>query len=199
MYGKICSVLFLSGLLLNTLRKSHICDHQDPISDEELVKIDNEALGLPHRYLRATLSSAYEMHRKPTSAIDRLLGALKFRTISHEDVEKIDYAQFEQFWEFMMSNFPAVFDQAETTFINKHTLLVKLAGSDKSLKPGLFLAHSDVVPTDPALWNSDPFEPLVENGYIHARGVFDNKGLLLAHFEAITGNLGFIHPNRNLD
>lgn len=132
-----------------------------------------------------------DLHGKPIEAIDRLLGALKFQTISYEDVEKIDYAQFDQFWDFMKTNFPQVFEKAETMFINKHTVLVKLKGTDKNLKPGLFLAHSDVVPTDPAQWNSEPFEPLVENGYIHARGVFDNKGLLLAHFEAITGYHNF--------
>ena len=42
-----------------------------------------------------------DMHGKPIEAIDRLLGALKFQTISYEEVEKIDYAQFDQFWDFM--------------------------------------------------------------------------------------------------
>ena len=34
--------------------------------------------------------------------------------------------------------------------------------------------------------NSDPFEPVNENGFIIARGIFDNKGLLMAHLEALS-------------
>ncbi|HEY4284541.1 MAG TPA: dipeptidase [Chthoniobacterales bacterium] len=42
--------------------------------------------------------------------------------------------------------------------------------------------HYDVQPPDPlALWDSPPFEPVLKDGYVFARGATDNKGQILAH------------------
>lgn len=44
----------------------------------------------------------------------------------------------------------------------------------------LIYGHYDVQPVDPLnLWNSPPFEPYVQGGYFHGRGVDDDKGGLL--------------------
>lgn len=44
----------------------------------------------------------------------------------------------------------------------------------------LFYGHFDVQPVDPLdLWNSPPFEPVVEDGRVYARGASDMKGNLL--------------------
>lgn len=41
----------------------------------------------------------------------------------------------------------------------------------------LIYAHYDVMPTDPAeLWNTDPFEPVIKDGRLWARGADDDKG-----------------------
>ena len=50
----------------------------------------------------------------------------------------------------------------------------------------LIYGHYDVQPPDPLeLWDSDPFEPVVTDGCIYARGASDNKGQLFAHLMAI--------------
>lgn len=54
----------------------------------------------------------------------------------------------------------------------------------------LIYGHYDVQPEDPvALWHSVPFEPVVRDGRIWARGSTDNKGQIMAHtlgvFEAL--------------
>lgn len=50
----------------------------------------------------------------------------------------------------------------------------------------LIYGHYDVQPPEPFdLWHSPPFEPLVKEGYIYARGCSDNKGQFMAHLEAI--------------
>jgi acetylornithine deacetylase/succinyl-diaminopimelate desuccinylase-like protein len=50
----------------------------------------------------------------------------------------------------------------------------------------LIYGHYDVQPPDPlALWDSPPFEPVLKNGYVFARGATDNKGQILAHILGI--------------
>jgi len=49
-----------------------------------------------------------------------------------------------------------------------------------------FAGHTDVVPTGPrADWTSDPFAPVVRDGYLYGRGAADMKGSLAAFITAI--------------
>jgi acetylornithine deacetylase/succinyl-diaminopimelate desuccinylase-like protein len=52
----------------------------------------------------------------------------------------------------------------------------RLKGSG-SAKPLLLLHHMDVVPTDPARWQHDPFGAEIADGRIWGRGTMDMKGL----------------------
>ena len=56
---------------------------------------------------------------------------------------------------------------------------------DPSLPTILVYGHYDVMPVDPReLWNTDPFEPVVKDGRIWARGADDDKGQLFMHVKA---------------
>lgn len=45
----------------------------------------------------------------------------------------------------------------------------------------VFLGHTDVVPTGPVeQWTSDPFDPVVRDGYLYGRGAADMKGSVAA-------------------
>ena len=73
-------------------------------------------------------------------------------------------------------------------------------------KPGrrtvLIYGHYDVQPPDPLeLWDSPPFEPVLKNGYVFARGSTDNKGQILAHILGIQETMekdGDLPVNLNL-
>ena len=60
-------------------------------------------------------------------------------------------------------------------------------------KTVMLYGHYDVQPPDPLeLWDSPPFDPVLKNGYVYARGATDNKGQILAHIlgiqEMLEGN-----------
>jgi len=54
----------------------------------------------------------------------------------------------------------------------------------------MIYGHYDVQPVDPLeLWTSPPFEPLIENGILYARGATDNKGQIMAHIQGVSETL----------
>lgn len=56
---------------------------------------------------------------------------------------------------------------------------------DPKLPTVLVYGHYDVQPPDPLdLWHSPPFEPVIKDGYIYARGSSDDKGQAYMHVKA---------------
>ncbi len=57
-------------------------------------------------------------------------------------------------------------------------------------KTVMIYGHYDVQPPDPLeLWDSPPFDPVLKDGYVFARGATDNKGQILAHILGIQETL----------
>ncbi len=62
--------------------------------------------------------------------------------------------------------------------------VARLKGSGKG-RPLLLIAHSDVVPADPAQWTVDPFAAVTKSGVIYGRGTEDDKSLLAAELAVL--------------
>ena len=119
-------------------------------------------------------------------AAARLSGAIRCRTVSYVDTSRVDYAAFEALHRFLRASYPAVarFGTWETV---GHSLLITLPGTDAGLRPGLFMAHQDVVPVVPGTennWRHDPFSGDVADGYIWGRGAMDIKQMLIGELES---------------
>lgn len=86
-------------------------------------------------------------------------------------------------------------DFAECSPTKGHPIVYAEKMIDKSKPTILVYGHYDVQPADPyELWTSPPFEPVIKNEKIYARGACDDKGQVYMHikaFEAMnkTGNL----------
>ncbi len=62
------------------------------------------------------------------------------------------------------------------------------AGSDKPTI--LIYGHYDVQPVDPIeLWSNPPFEPIIKNDKIYARGATDDKGQVMIHIKSLEAHL----------
>lgn len=98
--------------------------------------------------------------------IDVLINLLKFKTITPNECGSFAYIS-------------KILDEFKMQEINvngiKNALFTKEFSKDKFHL--CFGAHIDVVPPG-ANWSSDPFNPLIKNGFVYARGAQDMKGNL---------------------
>ena len=134
--------------------------------------------------------------------VERMAGAIRFRTISHDDRSNFDAGAFLAFHDYLGESFPLVYERAELTLINDYSLLFHIAGSDPSLKPVMLMGHMDVVPVDDvtfAEWTHDPFAGEVVDGEIWGRGTLDDKLSVMSFLEATEALIrdGF-EPKRSL-
>ncbi|HRE50147.1 MAG TPA: dipeptidase [Flavitalea sp.] len=77
-------------------------------------------------------------------------------------------------------------DRAEVYNTDGHPIVYGEKIIDPSKPTVLVYGHYDVQPAEPLeLWNSPPFEPVVRDGKIYARGSADDKGQFYMHVKAL--------------
>ncbi|MBI1192347.1 MAG: dipeptidase [Bacteroidetes bacterium] len=76
-------------------------------------------------------------------------------------------------------------DRVELVETGGHPLVYAEKIVDPALPTVLVYGHYDVQPPDPLeLWNSPPFEPVVKDEKLYARGACDDKGQMFLHLKA---------------
>lgn len=115
--------------------------------------------------------------------LDELFGLIRIPSISSISAHKPDMYKAAEYWK--KSLLEAGADKAEIyeTAGNPVTYGEKII--DPALPTVLVYAHMDVMPVDPIeLWDSEPFEPVIRDGKIYARGADDDKGQGFMHAKA---------------
>ena len=120
-------------------------------------------------------------------AVEHLSGAVRINTTSYMDTSMIDYSQLDQLHLKLKEWYPAIMEKGDVQKIG-YSLLIRIEGSDLSLKPALFMAHQDVVPVVKGTendWIHGPFSGDVSDGYIWGRGTLDIKNMLIGEMESV--------------
>lgn len=120
--------------------------------------------------------------------LDHLSEALRFRTVSLQDRERIDDQAFIAFQSWLEATYPRVHESLEHESVGRHALLYRWPGSRPELAPLLLMAHQDVVPVlaeSAGDWPQAPFSGARADGYVWGRGALDDKGPLIAILEAV--------------
>jgi len=121
-------------------------------------------------------------------AAEHLAQAVRIRTVSHQDPGENDWAEWDRFHGWLQSTYPAAHAAMTREVVAGHTLVYTWTGADASLPAVLLLAHQDVVPVTPGTegdWKHGPFDGVIADGAVWGRGSVDDKGSLVALFEAV--------------
>lgn len=115
--------------------------------------------------------------------LSELLELLRIPSVSADSKYKADVRLAAEFICEKLKSAGA--DMAEINETAGHPIVYGEKIIDKSLPTILVYGHYDVQPADPLnLWDSPPFEPIVKDEKIYARGACDDKGQVYMHIKA---------------
>jgi acetylornithine deacetylase/succinyl-diaminopimelate desuccinylase-like protein len=115
--------------------------------------------------------------------LDELFELIRIPSISSESLHKADMYKAAELWKKILLDAGANKAVVMETKGNPVTYGEKIL--DASYPTVLVYGHMDVMPVDPLnLWNTDPFEPVITDGKIFARGADDDKGQVFMHAKA---------------
>ncbi len=121
-------------------------------------------------------------------AAQHLSEAIRIRTVSHQDRNENERAEFERFLGWLQATYPAAHAAMSRDLVADLTPIYTWPGSDPTLPPIVLMAHYDVVPVTAGTerdWKHPPFDGLIADDAVWGRGSVDNKGSLIATFEAV--------------
>ncbi len=143
------------------------------------------AAGQPPR--RRDESPVLEPDIDGQAAAERLSGAIKIPSVSHEDSLERNNGPFDDMRTYLEQTYPRLHEVLTRELVSNCTLLYTWQGTEASLDPILLLAHQDVVPVEPGTeddWEQPPFSGNIVDGHVWGRGALDNKENLIGLLEA---------------
>lgn len=139
----------------------------------------------------ASVDEHIEQHKD--RFLNELLDLLRIPSVSADPKYKADVARCAEAVKTRMEE--AGLENVEVCTTKGHPIVYGEKVFDPAKPTVLVYGHYDVQPPDPLdLWTSPPFEPVVKDGLIYARGSADDKGQFYMHVKAVeamvkTGNL----------
>ncbi len=116
--------------------------------------------------------------------LDELLELLRIPSVSADPKYKADVARCAD--AVKESLLAAGCDKAEVFKTEGHPIVYGEKHVGDQVPTVLVYGHYDVQPADPLeLWDSGPFEPVIKDGKIYARGSADDKGQMFMHVKAL--------------
>lgn len=116
--------------------------------------------------------------------LDELLDLLRIPSVSADSNYKADVARCAD--SVKENLLKAGCTKAEICPTAGHPIVYGEKIIDPSAPTVLVYGHYDVQPADPLeLWTSGPFEPVIKDGRIYARGACDDKGQMFMHVKAL--------------
>jgi len=125
--------------------------------------------------------------------LDELLDLLRIPSVSADSKFKDDVSKAAKYIRDKMDD--AGINKAELCATQGYPIVYGEKIIDENAPTVLIYGHYDVQPADPyELWDSPPFEPVIKDEKIYARGSCDDKGQMYMHIKAFetlvqTGNL----------
>jgi acetylornithine deacetylase/succinyl-diaminopimelate desuccinylase-like protein len=115
--------------------------------------------------------------------LDELFDLLRIPSVSADSRHKTDVRKAAEYLKNKLIE--AGVDKAELHETPGHPIVYAEKIVNPSLPTILVYGHYDVQPPDPLnLWESPPFEPVIKDGKIYARGSCDDKGQVYMHVKA---------------
>ena len=115
--------------------------------------------------------------------LEELFSLIRIPSISSKTENKADMVRCAERWKELI--LAAGADKAEVMPTDGNPVVYGEKMVDPKAPTVLVYGHYDVMPVDPEeLWNTKPFEPVIKDGKIWARGADDDKGQSFMHAKA---------------
>lgn len=120
-------------------------------------------------------------------AAEHLGAAVRFKTVSNQSAVDNQTAEWDKLQGWLAATYPKTHAAMQKELLGQ-TMVYTWPGSDPTAQPIIVMAHQDVVPITAGTekdWKHDPFAGVIAEGAVWGRGTIDDKGSLVALFEAM--------------
>ena len=108
------------------------------------------------------------------ACVNALAELVRCRTVSYENSDLEDDAEFEKLIGKLPELYPNVLENCTLTRLAGRALLFRWFGKSEG-EVSVLMAHYDVVPVEEENWDRPPFSALIEDGVMWGRGTLDTK------------------------